>query len=60
MVGIAWASGVLKHRTANHMYSNVLTKFEKDPRVETLVAVQRSIAIIREFCVLDNSTDVSI
>ena len=45
---------MVKHRTVNLTYSDALTKFGKDPRMETLVAVRTA---LKELYVLKNITD---
>ena len=47
---------MVKHGAANLTYSDVLTKFGKDPLMETYVAVRAS--LIKEIFVLKNITDV--
>ena len=44
---------MVKHRAANLTYSDALTKFGKDPHMETLVAVRRAL-ILKELYVLRN------
>ena len=47
---------MVRHRAAILRYNDVLTKFVKDPRMETLVAVRG--ALIKALYVLKNIRDV--
>ena len=47
---------MVKHGAANLTYSDVLTKFGKDPLMETLVAMRG--ALVNELYALKNITDV--
>ena len=46
---------MVKHKAANLTHSDVLTKFGKVPRMDTMVAVRG--ALINELYVLKNITD---
>ena len=47
---------MVKHRATNLTYSHVLTKFEKDPRIKTLVAVKE--ALVQGLYAIKNIKDV--
>ena len=48
---------MVKHRAENLTHSDALTKFEKDPRIETMIAVRGALLKLKELYVLQNISE---